>query len=486
MRSWNRVCALTLGAALAGCAAVGPNFKPPATPNVAGYAMAGDKASGIAALAPDKRAAGPWWRDLGSPRLDEVMDQALAGNQTTAEAIANLDKARAEVASARGGLAPRVDANAGAERERINLQAFGLSSFPGFSNIQNPTINLFTIGATASYDFDLFGGQRRRVETARAAAEAQSHRADAAFLTVTGNVAMAAVRIATIRAQLEAVREIIADDRRNLSIVEQAEAAGGEARSSATGPRAQIAADEALLPPLAQELSQARHNLALLVGKPPAAWTAPDFTVADFTVPSPIPVEVPSLLVRNRPDILAAEADLHADTARIGVATAALYPDIKLQAGWAQTDVSPDKLFGYGATGWNIGPTLTLPIFNGGQLRANKRAAEAQARVSLAQYRQTVLTAFTQVADVLTALAHDDDRLAALGAAETAASNALHDAQLAYSLGGGPLAAVVDAQRQLHRARLDVVQARSQKLMDVISLYAATATDWREAPAKAG
>ncbi|MGH7023699.1 MAG: TolC family protein, partial [Caulobacteraceae bacterium] len=125
-------------------------------------------------------------------------------------------------------------------------------------------------------------------------------------------------------------------------------------------------------------------------------------------------------------------------------------------------------------------------IFNGGQLRADKRAAEAQARVSLAQYRQTVLTAFTQVADVLTALAHDDDRLAALGAAETAASNALHDARLAYSLGGGPLAAVVDAQRQLHRARVDVVQARSQKLMDVISLYAATATDWREAPAKAG
>jgi NodT family efflux transporter outer membrane factor (OMF) lipoprotein len=232
-------------------------------------------------------------------------------------------------------------------------------------------------------------------------------------------------------------------------------------------------------------MSQARHNLALLVGKAPAAWEAPDFTVADFVTPAEIPVTVPSVLVRNRPDILAAEADLHADTARIGVATAALYPDLKLSAGWAQSSISPDKLFNYATSGWNIGPTLTLPIFNGGQLRADKREAEAQARASLAQYQETVLTAFTQVADVLSALAHDDDRLKATAAAQTAAEDALRDARLAYSLGGGPLAAVIDAQRQLDRARLDTAQAQSQKLMDVISLYAATATDWREETAKA-
>ncbi|HEY1562993.1 MAG TPA: efflux transporter outer membrane subunit [Caulobacteraceae bacterium] len=487
MRSRNRAAAaVSLAALLAGCAAVGPNFTSPETPKVGGYAMAGDQAPAGAELSPERRTAGPWWRDFHSARLDTVMDQAISGNRTVALAIANLDKAREQVASARGGLAPRVDANAGAERERINLQSFGLSSFPGFSNIQNPTINLFTIGATASYDFDLFGGQRRKVETAQAAAEAEAHRADAAFLTVTGNVAMAAVRIAAIHAQIDAVNEILVEDRRNLEIVERAAAAGGEARSSETGPRAQIAADEALLPPLDQELSQARHNLALLVGKAPAAWEAPDFTVADFVPPATIPVAVPSVLVRNRPDILAVEADLHADTARIGVATAALYPDLKLSAGWAQTAVSPDKLFGYGASGWNIGPTVTLPIFNGGQLRADKRAAEAQARASLAQYQETVLTAFTQVADVLSALAHDDDRLRAMAAAQTAAESALHDARLAYSLGGGPLAAVVDAQRQLDRATLDTAQAQSQKLMDVISLYAATATDWREETAKAG
>ena len=483
MRSLNRPLALALLAApafLVGCAEVGPNFKAPVAPNVSGYAMSGDQVPTGPTLSPDKRVTGPWWRDFGSPRLDEVMDQALAGNQTVAAAIANLDKARAQVVSVRGAAGPRVDASAGVQEERINIASFGIAGFP------NPTIGLYPVGATASYDFDLFGGQRRRIETAVAAAAGEAHRADAAYLTLTGNVAMGAVRIAAIRAQIDAVREIIADDQRNLAIVRAAEAAGGEAKSSATGPRAQIAADQALLPPLAQDLSQARHNLALLVGKAPAAWSAPDFSVADFNPPAQVPVTVPSVLVRNRPDILAAEDAVHADTARVGVATANLYPDIKLSAGWAQTGLSPNQLFGYGASGWNIGPTVSLPIFNGGQLRADRRAAEAQARASLAQYRQTVLTAFTQVSDVLTALAHDDDRLAALDAAQVAAESALSDARAAYRLGGGPLAAVVDAQRQLDRARLDVVQARSQKLMDVIELYAATATDWRDSAENAG
>ena len=478
MRSLTKALPAVLVLALGACAAVGPNFKPPVTPPVSRYAMAGDAAPGDVAMSPDKRSAGAWWRDLGSQRLNAVTEQALADNQTVAMALATLDKAREQAASVRGGMAPKVDANASVQGERINLTGFGFTSIPGIPAISNPTISLFSVGANVTYDFDLFGGQRRRLETAQAAVEAAAHRADAAYLTLTGNVAMSAMRIAAIRAQIGAVNAIIADDERNLDIVLKAQAAGGEAPAAATSRRAQIAADQALLPPLGQDLAQARHNLALLVGKPPAEWTAPDFEVAEFTAPARIPVSLPSTLVRNRPDILAAEADLHADTARIGVATADLYPDIKLNAGFAQTAVSPADLFSYNATGWNIGPALTMPIFNGGALRADKRAAEAQARASLAQYRQTVLTAFTQVSDVLAALAHDDERLAALGAAQRAADKALTDARAAYSLGGGPLANVVEAQRQADRARLDSVQAQSQKLLDIVQLYAVTATDW--------
>ena len=480
MRSWNRggvlAAALTLGA----CAAVGPNFKSPAPPTSGGYAMSGDASPAGAMLSPDKRSMGPWWRDLGSTKLDAVTQQALADNQTVAAALAAVDKAREQAASVRGGMAPRVDGQASVQGERINLQAFGFSGFPGVP-ISNPTISLLSVGATASYDLDLFGGERRRLETAQAVETAAAHRADAAYLTLTGNVAMAAVRIAAIRAQIDAVHAIIADDERNLDIVRKAQAAGGEAPAASTSRRAQIAADQALLPPLGQDLAQARHHLALLVGKSPAEWSAPEFDVAEFTPPAQIPVSLPSSLVRSRPDILAAEDDLHADTARIGVATANLYPDIKLAAGWAQSALTPGALFSYGATGWNIGPQLTAPLFNGGALRADKRAAEAQARASLAQYRQTVLTAFTQVSDVMTALAQDDDKMTALSAAQAAADGSLADARAAYSLGGGPLANVVEAQRQVDQARLNVVQAQAQKLMDIVSLYAATATNWREA-----
>jgi len=480
MRSLSKAAPAALALALGACAAVGPNFKSPTAPVVSSYGMAGDAAPGDVVLSPDKRSAGAWWRDLGSRRLNAVIEQALADNQTVAAALAALDKAREQAASVRGGMAPRVDANASVQGERINLTGFGFTAIPGIPAISNPTISLLSVGANVTYDLDLFGGQRRRLETAQAATEAAAHRADAAYLTLTGNVAMAALKIAAIRAQIGAVQAIIADDERNLDIVLKALDAGGEAPAAATSRRAQIAADQALLPPLAQDLALARHYLAVLVGKPPAEWTAPDFDVAEFAPPAQIPVTLPSALVRNRPDILAAEADLHADTARIGVATADLYPDIKLNAGFAQSAVTPWGLFSYNATGWNVGPALTMPIFNGGALRADKRAAEAQARASLAMYRQTVLTAFTQVSDVLAALAHDDDRLTALGAAQQAADKALADARAAYSLGGGPLANVVEAQRQVDRARLDVVQAQTQKLLDIVQLYAATATDWRD------
>jgi outer membrane protein TolC len=183
--------------------------------------------------------------------------------------------------------------------------------------------------------------------------------------------------------------------------------------------------------------------------------------------------------VRNRPDILAAEATLHADTARIGVALANLYPDIRLSGNLIQGAVTPGNVFSYNSTGWMIGPSLTAPLLNGGALRAEKRAAQAQARVSLARYRQTVLTAFVQVADVLTALAHDDDQLSAVADAQSAAQAALDDARNAVRLGGGTRLDLIDAQRRLDRARLQAVQARGQRLLDIVTLFTATAGDWR-------
>jgi NodT family efflux transporter outer membrane factor (OMF) lipoprotein len=471
-----RVGALAAAAMLAACATVGPNFKAPDAPAAAGYAMRGDSLPAIARLTPDARTAGPWWLALGSPALNAVMDQALAGNQTVAAADADLERARAEAGVARGALDPRLDLASNVARERINFQTFG------FPDIPNPTLNVYNIGGTVSYDLDLFGGGRRALESARAAAESERWRADAAYMTLTGDVALQAVRIAGLRAEIDAIGEIVADDRRDIDLIRAAEAAGGEPRSATSGGRAQLAADEALLPAVERDLAAARHAMALLVGKSPAEWAAPDFAFGGFAPPDEAPVALPSGLVRNRPDILAAEAMLHADTARIGVALANLYPDVRLTGTLTQGAVTPGNLFSYDSTGWMVGPSLTAPLLNGGALRAEKRAAEAQARASLARYRQTVLAAFAQVSDVLTALAHDDDALRAVADARSAAQSAVDDADKAYRLGAGARLDLIEARRRLDRAILQQVQARGQRLLDLVTLFAATAGDWRAAP----
>lgn len=474
-------CASAL--ALSACAAVGPTFHAPAGPNgsaASGYAMAGDPTAAQVRLAPEARAAGPWWTVFNSPALDKVMDEALAGSPTLAEADATLQRAEQQAAAVRGAELPQVDLSASGQREHINLQAFGFRGFPGVT-LSNPTISLYSVGGSVAYDLDLFGARRRATEAAAARAETAARQADAAYLTLSGNVALQAMRVASLRSQLAALEQIVADDRRVLDLIHAAQRAGSEAPSATSGGEAQLAEDEALLPPVQRELAAARHQLAVLVGKSPAEWSAPDFDMAQIAVPAEIPVSLPSELVRKRPDILAAEAELHAATAEVGVAVANQYPSIRLSANLTQSALRPEKLFNYNASGWQLLGGLTAPIFHGGTLKANRKAAEAQARVAMARYRDTVIRAFAQVSDVMAALATDERQLASLSRAQAASEANARDAQTAYRLGGGSLLQVIDAERQLGRARRATVQAQGQKLIDIVELYTATAADWRAA-----
>jgi len=467
---------------LAACATVGPNFKAPDAPKgpaAAGYAMAGDPAAPSVKLSPEARAAGPWWQAFGSPELDGAIRQALADSPSIAEARATLEKAQDQARAVRGGQFPQVDANASAERERINLAAFGFSGFPGLPPISNPEINLYQVGGSVSYDLDLFGGKKRATEQANAKAQAAARQADAAYLTLSANIAMQAMKIASLRAQIAETQAIVADDRRVIDIVRKAEAAGGEAHTALSGGVAQLAEDEALLPPLQRDLAIARHQMALLVGKSPAAWTAPDFDLKALKVPAEIPVSLPSQMVRHRPDILAAEADLHASTAAIGVAVAAQYPDVRLSAVLTQEAIKPGDLLKADSAAWTILGGLTAPVFHGGTLKANRAAAEADARISLARYEQTVLKAFVQVSDVLSDLGTDQQSITSLELVNQAAEAGAQDAQNALRLGGGPMVDVVQAQRTLSRARRALVEAQGRRMSDLVALYAATATDWR-------
>jgi NodT family efflux transporter outer membrane factor (OMF) lipoprotein len=469
------IATAALVTALAGCKAVGPNFEQPTAPAGAGYRMAGDADVPLVQLVADERPAGAWWKALGSPQLDAVMTQALADNRTVAEADANLEAARQQAASVRGQQAPQLDLSASAQEERFNIAAFGISGFP------NPTLSLYSVGGTVSYDADLFGGRRRATEQALAQAQSQARHADAAYLTLTGQTAMAALQIAATRAQIEAVDQAIADDRHLIEIVRKAESAGGEPTSATVSGKTQLAQDEALLPPLQQQLAQSRHALALLVGQSPSGWTAPDFDLAEFTPPATIPVSLPSALIRRRPDILAAEADLHAATANVGVATAALYPDIKLSANLIQTALTPGGLFSYANSGWALGAGLTQPLFDGGTLKANQRVAQARAKAAMAHYQATVLSAFTQVADTMQAISNDDASIVALTRAEDVAQSNLNDQQTALRLGGGTLLPVIDAERQLVMTRRTLVMAKAKRTADIAQLFVATAADWRDA-----
>ena len=466
------VSVAALAALAAACKTVGPDFAAPAAPATAAYALTGDVTPANVTMSPAARQGGVWWAALGSPALDAVIRQALADNPTVAEATASLERAQADLAVVQGGQGYQTQANGGVSRNRINTAAFGFTGFPA------PTINLFTIGGAVSYDLDLFGGERRAREEANAKVEARARQADAAYLTLSGNVATQAIRIATLRAQRDTVRAIVASDQRQIDMIRKAEQAGGAAPSAATVGEAQLAQDQTLLPPIERELAQARHQLAQLVGKAPGDWTAPDFDLTGFTRPATVPVSLPSAMVHDRPDIQAAEADLHATTAQIGVADANLYPDVKLSVGLTQTALRPQDIFNPNFSGWNIGPTVRIPFLDR-TAKARKEQALADAKVSAARYQATVARAFVQVADALTALAQDQASATTLARSVTVSQQAVKDAQKTYDLGGGPLLAVVDAERQLTMARRQQVAAQGQYLNDLVQLYAATGGNWR-------
>ena len=478
-RSKPLAAVLLAATALAGCKTVGPNFQPPAPPATPGYLMQGDAPNHVAELSPDARVAGAWWKSFGSPELDKVMDEALAGNQSVAAADASLERLRQEAAATRGAQQPQVGVNGGLQGERINLTQFGFTGAQGFA-LSNPTLGLYSIGGTVSYDADLFGGLRRNSEAAAARAESQARQADATYLTLTGQTTMAALQIATVRAEIVAAQQAVDDDKQTVHLIREAEGAGGEAPAATVSARAQLAQDEAVLPPLQQQLAQARHALAQLVGQAPADWTAPDFDLASFTAPAQVPVSLPSSLVRRRPDILAAEANVHVAIAQLGVATAALYPDLRLTANITQTAIPPASLLSYGASGWSLAAGLTQPIWDGGTLKANKRAAQAAANEALIRYHGTVVAAFTQVADVMSAIGQDDAELVALREAQAVAEDAVRDDQNAFRLGGGALLPLLDDQRRVQVARRALVAAQGRRLSDIAELYVATAADWRD------
>lgn len=466
---------------LAGCQA-GPDFVRPRPPTVGSYVSgttpsAFDAGSGEAAQRVVEGQAIPaaWWQMFHSQSLDRTVRQALAGNPGVDAARATLAQAQQAVLQARGADYPQVDFAASAQRQQGPASILGQQ--PGHSL---PLYNLYTVGPIASFSPDVFGANARRVEQQASLAQYRAFELAAAQLAVSGDVVTEAVSAASLRAQIDAVGEIIAGDNQNLALVQRKYTAGRTARSDVLIARSQLTNDRALLPPLRQQLAAAEDALAILAGRFPAQGAVPSFALSDFTLPADLPLSVPSALVRQRPDILAAEAQLHAASAALGVASAQLYPDITLSASLASAALTPGALFGSSGTVWSALGGITAPLFHGGALRAQKQQAIDALRASDAAYRQTVLQAFGQVADLLRALDHDARLVADEHEALDVAHASLELQRAGYAAGRTDVLHLLDAQRGDQQARMGYARALAQRDLDSAQLLVAMGGGWTE------
>jgi NodT family efflux transporter outer membrane factor (OMF) lipoprotein len=462
------VVALTF---LAGCT-VGPDWVRPVDPAAKAYTA--EQTASVSpgdAVAKQRFALGEkiredWWELFHAPKLSELIQQAFAGNLTVAAARANLAQAREIVSEAGGGRWPQIGLDSDATRSGTNYASSGFDQ-------KGRTSNLYTVGLRASYALDLFGGIERQIERQGALADYQAEQLNAAYLTLTGNVVLQALQIAAIRAQIKANEQIIAVDQKNYDSVKTLLGVHAATRIELASAESQLATDRTLLPPLRQQLSVARHALAILVGKAPSEWTPPDFDLEDFALPDVLPVSLPSALVHKRPDILAAEAQLHSANAEIGIATAQLYPNITLSAGLVQQAVMASNLVSSVGTIWNIAGNLTAPIFNGGALMAQKRAAEDTYEGALLTYQHTVLQAFGQVADALDSLQHDAELIEYEERALAATQASVLLTRASFSAGQARFIEVLDAERLYQRALLGHAHAVAQRFADTSQLFLA-------------
>jgi NodT family efflux transporter outer membrane factor (OMF) lipoprotein len=475
-----RLKAFIIGSVLAsagGCA-VGPDFSRPEPSPAAGYGRIAPSlpAAGPAdvqqQLLPGHAIVGQWWELFHAPQLNDTLTLAIEGSPTLDVARATLAQAQQAIVAAAGGLYPQADLGGSATRERVSTGIIA-----GSSRVEG---NLFSVGPTVSFGPDIFGGVRRKIEQQTALAEVQRYELAAAYLALTGNAVVQAIGIAAAREQIAAVADIIAVDQQNLDLVQVEFEAGKAAMTDVLSARSQLAADRALLPPLTQQLSAAGDALTILTGKTPSEWTPPAFDLETLQLPTELPVSLPSTLAHERPDILAAEAQLHAASAAVGVATAQLYPNIILTASWTQAAAIPNTLFASASGVWGVAGGLTAPIFHGGTLTAQRREAIDALSAQWGIYRQTVLQAFGQVADTLQALEHDANALDAQHEALVAAQASLELSQESFKEGQGSLIQVLQAQRLFGQSRLGYAQARSQRYLDTAQLFEALGGAWRE------
>ncbi|WP_059414379.1 efflux transporter outer membrane subunit [Cupriavidus basilensis] len=479
-----RITSVYLAALLAfgtaGCA-VGPDFQRPLAPDTGRYtstAMPAETASAATdggqaqQFAPGQEVPAQWWTMFGSSELNSLVEAALQANPDLQAMEAALRVTRENLAAQRGAFFPSVDAEYTPSRQKIaTIVASPLSD-------NSDLFTLHTAQLSVSYVPDVFGGTRRQVEAGVAQADVARFQWQAAYLTLTSNVVNAAIQEASLRSQIRATHDVIALSTRQLEAVRKQQRTGQVGAAEVAAQEATLAQAEATLPPLEKQLAQQRNLLAVLTGRLPSDAVPQQFEFESLTLPGTLPLSLPSRLVGQRPDIRAAEAQMHVASAQIGVATAARLPNITLTASLGSSSQSLSDLFTSGTGFWGISAGLMQPIFKGGMLLHQQRAAEQAYKQASAQYRSTVLTAYQNVADSLHAIEADARGLRMAYDAERAAYRSFDIAQQQWKAGQIGYPAVLLAEQTYRQASITLVQARANRYADTVALIQALGGDW--------
>lgn len=474
---------LSLAVLTSGCT-VGPNFKKPAPPNVSTYtstplpaqtgATAGVNGGEAQRFAGGMDIPGQWWTLFRSKPLNDLIQRALTNSPNLAAAQAALAQAHENVLAQNGAYYPSLNASMSASRQRTSHE---IAPVP---NANQFNFSLFTPEVSVAYSPDVFGLNRRTVESLKAQEAGARFALVAADVTLSANIVVAAIQEASLRAQIDATRRLIAISENMLQVMRSQWAKGAVTRAAVAAQESQLAQSEATLPPLLNQLAQNRDQLTALAGGFPGDnhGLPETFELATLQLPRDLPVSLPSRLVEQRPDIRQAEENLHSASALIGVAVAHRIPNITLTADAGTMALTAGEIFEGGAGMWDIGAGVTQPIFQGGTLLHQERAARDQYMQAAAQYRSTVITAFQNVADTLNALQHDADTLQSAANAANAAKVSLDLTRRQLEIGSAGYLDVLNAEQTYQTAAITLIQAQANRYSDTAALFQALGGGW--------
>jgi NodT family efflux transporter outer membrane factor (OMF) lipoprotein len=488
--------AITGSAALLAACAVGPNYKRPSIPPASGYSpaplpLSTSSAPGIAgapqSLTVGRDISAQWWELFRSPQLNALIEQAFAANPTITAAVAALKQAQQNVYAQRGFFFPTLQASYQAQRTKLSGNTASSSEIGIQGNgeditqsapAQPVTYTFHTAQLTVGYTPDVFGGNRRQVESLQAQADQARFQLEAAYVTLTSNVVAAALQEASTRGQIAAVQAIIDDNRHSLEILHGQFRLGYVMRLDVAAQEAALAQAQAQLPPLEKQLEQTRDLLRVLVGNAPDHDIPQTFELGRLKLPQELPLSLPSKLIEQRPDVRAAEEQVHAASAQVGVALANRLPQFSLTGDLGGGATKFSQMFWGSGTFWDVIGSASETIFDAGTLRHRQRAAEQALVQAAAQYRSTVLSAFQNVADTLHAVYFDSDALRTAVSAEAAARVVLDLTRKQLQAGYVNDLSLLNAEQTYQVAQITLLQAQASRLGDTAALFQALGGGW--------